>query len=63
MARGPCRRLFAIVQYDLGTVAGVPLGFTDAAALASGAVVFLAGAEDIPRTRRRTVPWPAAAWG
>jgi hypothetical protein len=45
---GPVPALLAIVQYDLGTVAGVPLGFTDAAALASGAVVFLAGAEASP---------------
>jgi hypothetical protein len=36
----------AVVQYDLGTLAGVPLGFTDAAALPLKEVVFLAVAED-----------------
>jgi hypothetical protein len=43
--QGPVPPLGSIVQYDLGQVAGVRLGFTDAAALPSGAVVFLAGAE------------------
>lgn len=32
-------------RYDLGTIAGVPVGFTDAAALPSGRVVFVGTAE------------------
>lgn len=42
---GPLPRLLAVVQYDLGAVDGVPLGFTDAAALSPQTMVFLAGAE------------------
>jgi hypothetical protein len=42
---GPLPPLLAVVQYDLGTVDGVPLCFTDAAALSPEMVVFLAGAE------------------
>ena len=36
------------VLWDLGQVSGVPLGFTDAAALEDGGVLFLAAAEDSP---------------
>ncbi len=37
--------LLAIVRYDLGTIAGTPLGFTDAALTADGIVAFVACAE------------------
>jgi hypothetical protein len=37
-----------VVQYALGALAGLPLGFTDAVALAGGAVAFTAAAEDSP---------------
>ena len=40
--------LGAIQEYDLGSVAGVMYGFTDAAALDDGRILFLAGAEDSP---------------
>jgi hypothetical protein len=43
--QGPLPTLLAVAQYDLGAVDGVPLGFTDAAALSPQRVVFLAGAE------------------
>lgn len=38
----------AIAQYDLGAIDRVPLTFTDATATASGALIFLAAAEDSP---------------
>jgi hypothetical protein len=41
--------------FDLGTIDGIPLGFTDGAALPDGAVVFTAVAE-MPRTAMKTVP-------
>jgi hypothetical protein len=41
-----------VVQYDLGSVAGVPYTFTDAAALADGRIAFLACAEASPSTYR-----------
>jgi hypothetical protein len=36
------------VLWDLGQMSGVPLGFTDAAAMDDGGVLFLAAAEDSP---------------
>lgn len=49
---GPVPQLSAVWQVDLGRVAGVPFGFTDAAALPDGRIAFLAGAEDSPDTYR-----------
>jgi hypothetical protein len=49
---GPVPTLVDVQVVPLGEVAGVPFGFTDAAALADGRVVFLAGAEDSPDTYR-----------
>jgi hypothetical protein len=40
----------ALTRVELGSVAGVPLGFTDAAAHASGALLFTAAAEDTTDT-------------
>lgn len=37
---------FLLRRYDLGEIDGVPLGFTDAAALENGTIVFCAAAED-----------------
>jgi hypothetical protein len=42
----PRSALLDITSFDLGTIAGVPLGFTDAAALPRGGFVFTAVAED-----------------
>lgn len=36
----------AVIPFDLGTIAGVPLGFTDASALPDGRIVFSAVAEN-----------------
>ena len=41
-------RVLALQLFDLGTLEGVRLGFTDVAALADGRSVFLAAAEDAP---------------
>lgn len=41
-----------VVQYDLGSVDGVPYTFTDAAALADGRIAFLACAEASPNSYR-----------
>lgn len=49
---GPVPRLDSARVVDLGSVRGVPWGFTDAAALPDGRVVFLAGAEASPDTYR-----------
>jgi hypothetical protein len=43
---GAVPRLQRVRPYDLGSIAGVPYTFTDAALSASGAIVFLASAED-----------------
>jgi len=45
---GPTPALHDVVQYDLGQVAGVDRGFTDACPLPDGRVAFLTGAEDSP---------------
>jgi hypothetical protein len=37
---------FVLRQYDLGSIEGVPLGFTDGSALSDGRIVFTAVAED-----------------
>lgn len=37
-----------VVRYELGALDGCPLGFTDAALLADGTIVFTAAAEDSP---------------
>ncbi len=50
--RAPVPPLRRVRQVDLGHAAGVPFGFTDAAALPDGRLVFLAGAEDSPDTFR-----------
>ena len=42
---GPPPTLVSAREVDLGSLGGVPLGFTDAAALPDGRMVFLAGAE------------------
>ena len=47
----PPPRLAAIVQYELGTLGGLPLGFTDAT-LADGALLFSASAESSPDVTR-----------
>ncbi len=47
---GALPRPLRIAQYDLGTAAGVRFGFTDAAALADGRILFVAGAESSPNT-------------
>lgn len=44
--------LESVVPVDLGTVAGVRYGFTDACALPDGRLAFVAGAEDSPDTFR-----------
>jgi len=49
---GPTPHLVNVRQVDLGAVAGVRFGFTDATALPDGRVAFLAGAEDSPDTFR-----------
>ncbi len=41
-------RVLALQAFDLGTLEGVPLGFTDVALLRDGRSVFLAAAEDAP---------------
>jgi hypothetical protein len=46
--RAPLPPLCDVVQYDLGRVEGVRLGFTDAATLPDGRVAFLAVAEASP---------------
>ena len=51
-ARAEPPALARIVQYDLGSVAGVPYTFTDAAAFDAARILFLAGAEDSPDTYR-----------
>lgn len=43
-------KLLGIRFVDLGTMAGIPLGFTDGAALPDGAVIFTAVAEDSQNT-------------
>ncbi len=47
---GPTPTLVAVREVDLGRLGGVPLGFTDAAALPDGRLAFLAGAEASPDT-------------
>jgi hypothetical protein len=47
---GPSPSLVAACEVDLGLLGGVPLGFTDAAALPNGHLAFLAGAEASPDT-------------
>lgn len=49
---GPTPRLLGVRQVDLGEVAGVRFGFTDATALPDGRVAFLASAENSPDTFR-----------
>ncbi len=48
--RGPVPSPLAIRRYDLGRAAGVRYGFTDAAPLPDGRILFAAGAEDSPNT-------------
>ena len=45
-AAGPVPAIASISHFDLGHLGGVPLGFTDAAALPGGGWVFCAAAED-----------------
>jgi hypothetical protein len=45
-AEGPVPSIASISRFDLGHLDGVPLGFTDAAALPGGGWVFCAAAED-----------------
>lgn len=45
-AAGPVPSIASISRFDLGHLGGVPLGFTDAAALPGGGWVFCAAAED-----------------
>lgn len=47
---GELPALETVCQVDLGAVAGVPFGFTDATAVPGGRVAFLAGAERSPDT-------------
>jgi hypothetical protein len=47
---GPAPALESVRPWELGTIDGVRLGFTDAAALPDGRVVVLAGAEGSPNT-------------
>lgn len=49
---GPAPMLRRILRVDLGGVAGVSLGFTDATVLPSGAIAFLACAERSPDVTR-----------
>ncbi len=49
-AGGPAPAPTSIKRFDLGTIAGVPLSFTDGAALPGGAWVFSAAAEDTTDT-------------
>lgn len=51
-ARTPPPRLEAVTPYDLGTVRGVRLTFTDATALPGGGLLYLAAAEASPDTYR-----------
>lgn len=46
--RGRLPPLIRVTTYDLGTIAGVRLGFTDAATLPDGRVAFVAAAEASP---------------
>jgi hypothetical protein len=48
--RGDVPAPLAIRRYDLGAAGGVRYGFTDAATLPDGRLVFAAGAEDSPNT-------------
>jgi len=41
-----------VVQYDLGAIDGVPLGFTDAALLSDGSILYAAAAEASPDVTR-----------
>ena len=50
LSGGPPPLPKAIIQYDLGTTEGVPFTFTDATCTPSGALLFLAAAEDSPDT-------------
>lgn len=49
---GPVPTLQDVVGVELGSIAGVRLGFTDAVTLPGGRVAFVAGAEDSPDTFR-----------
>jgi hypothetical protein len=49
---GPCPDLRDVVQFDLGTIAGTRLTFTDAAVLPDGRVAFVACAEQSPDATR-----------
>ena len=49
-AGGPAPGAVSIKRFDLGTIDGVPLSFTDGAALPGGAWVFSAAAEDTSDT-------------
>lgn len=48
LSRGPLPPLTNVRRYDLGAERGVRYGFTDAATLLDGRVVYAAGAEDSP---------------
>jgi hypothetical protein len=45
---GEAPEILAVQTFDLGSLDGVALGFTDAAALADGRIAFVAAAEDTP---------------
>ncbi len=45
LRKGTGKLAFRLQPYDLGAIDGVPLGFTDAAPLPGGAVLFTAAAE------------------
>jgi hypothetical protein len=44
--------IYNVVQYDLGTIGGLPLTFTDAAMFGDGALLYAAAAEDSPDATR-----------
>jgi len=44
--------IYNVVQYDLGTIGGLPLTFTDAAMFGGGTVLYAAAAEDSPDATR-----------
>ena len=50
VSAGPAPRPALIRRFDLGTLGGVPLSFTDGAALPDGGWLFSAAAEDSPDT-------------
>lgn len=49
--RGPVPNVTDVLEVDLGTIDGVPFGFTDAAVTADGRIAFLACAEESANVR------------